>query len=49
LALNVEHGRLKGWLRSAKEAVEELKDENAAKYFNGTTMIGNGNPTLLLT
>jgi hypothetical protein len=48
LALNVEHGRLKGWLRTAQEAAEELKDPKAAKYFNSTLKLG-GSPTLLLT
>ena len=33
LALNVEFGRLKGWLNSGAEAAEELKDKKAAKYF----------------
>lgn len=33
LALNVEHGRINGWLRDAKEAVTELRDPNAAIYF----------------
>lgn len=33
LALNVEYGRLKGWLASAREAAEELGDPEAAKYY----------------
>lgn len=33
LALNVEYGRLKGWIHSGKEASEELKDTQAAQYF----------------
>jgi predicted RNA methylase len=48
LALNVEHGRLKGWIRSPKEAVEELQDNNAAQYFHGNIQIGSDNPALLL-
>jgi len=47
LALNVEHGRLKGWLHSREEAVEELKDKDAAQYFNSNALIGS-NPMLLL-
>ncbi|HEY1049439.1 MAG TPA: DUF4942 domain-containing protein [Prosthecobacter sp.] len=34
LALNVEHGRLKGWLKSGQHAAEELKDPAAAVHFN---------------
>lgn len=48
LALNVEHGRLQGWLKSAKEAQEELNDPKAAQWFKANTQIGNGNPWLLL-
>jgi len=33
LALNVEFGRLKGWIHEAKEASEELQDKEAAQYF----------------
>jgi hypothetical protein len=40
-ALNVEHGRLQGWIRTAHEAVKELKDPNAAQYFQA-------NPRLML-
>lgn len=43
LALNVEHGRLKGWLRSGEEAAEELKDPQAAQYFDSTIKLGRGN------
>lgn len=49
LALNVEHGRLRGWIRNAREAVEELQDDNAAKYFNGNHRITGGSQMLLLT
>lgn len=48
LALNVEYGRLKGWLRDAAEAVEELKDPEAAQFFNTTLRLGTGNTALLL-
>lgn len=34
LALNVEFGRLKGWLRSGAEAADELADADAANFFN---------------
>lgn len=47
LALNVEHGRLKGWLHSREEAVEELGDAEAAKYYNTNMLLGS-NPVLLL-
>lgn len=33
LALNVEYGRLKGWIHSGKHAAEEMSDNNAAQYF----------------
>lgn len=33
LALNVEHGRLRGWLRDAAEAVTELQDPTAGQFF----------------
>jgi hypothetical protein len=33
LALNVEYGRLKGWLRNGAHAAEELGDPEAPKYF----------------
>ena len=33
LALNVEYGRLKGWIHSKKDASEELNDVSAAQYF----------------
>lgn len=34
LAINVEYGRLRGWLRNAAQAAEELNEPDAAKYFN---------------
>lgn len=33
LALNVEYGRLKGWLKTPQEANEELEDNCASTYF----------------
>jgi hypothetical protein len=48
LALNVEFGRLKGWLRNAGEAATELNDLQAAAFFNSTLRLGGGNNALLL-
>jgi hypothetical protein len=48
LALNVEHGRLKGWLRSGQEAARELDEPAAAQYFNSNAQLAAGDPTLLL-
>lgn len=49
LALNVEHGRLKGWIRNRQNAVEELKDDDAAKYFRCThQLLAGPNVPLLL-
>lgn len=36
LALNVEHGRLRGWLRTPAEAADELQDPTAAQYYGAT-------------
>lgn len=49
MALNVEHGRLRGWLRSASEAVEEMGDLEAADYFKANMLLPCGDPALLLT
>jgi hypothetical protein len=49
LALNVEYGRLKGWLRSASEAVDELGEPEAADFFRDNLQISYANPALLLT
>lgn len=48
LALNVEHGRLKGWLRNASQAVEELRDVSAADYFSTNARLNAGAPLLAL-
>lgn len=47
LALNVEHGRLRGWLHSREQAVEELGDAEASEYFGTNVRLGS-NPMLLL-
>lgn len=39
LALNVEHGRLRGWLHTAKQASEELWNNAAAQFFKSNTQI----------
>jgi len=33
MALNVEYGRLKGWLLSAEDAAEELQEPSASEFF----------------
>jgi hypothetical protein len=49
LALNVEHGRLRGWINTPTQAAEELQDANAAKYFaTSTRLLGFTDPTKLL-
>ena len=48
LALNVEHGRLKGWIKTAAEAVEELGDVEAASRFNSCFRLGSGNLPLMI-
>lgn len=47
LALNVEHGRLRGWIHNAKEAVEELGDKKAAQYFDTNLKLGAANLPML--
>lgn len=49
-ALNVEAGRLLGWLKSAQEVVSELgyTKEEASRLFNCTRLIGTGSARLLL-
>lgn len=42
LALNVEHGRLSGWVHSGEQAAEELEDAEAAQYFGSQILIGSG-------
>lgn len=40
LALNVEVGRLRGWVKSGQEASDELGDPNAARYFGSSLQLG---------
>lgn len=47
LALNVEYGRLKGWLRSGDEAAEELNDQTARQFFGSMRPLGMGDVLLL--
>ena len=47
LALNVEHGRLKGWLNSPSEAAEELQEPSAAAYFGTSSRLGFSSVPLL--
>ncbi|OYW72379.1 MAG: hypothetical protein B7Z37_25005 [Verrucomicrobia bacterium 12-59-8] len=54
LAINVEAGRLLGWLHSHEQAVEELQaDKEEAEVirqvFNSSFRIGQGNTLLRLT
>ena len=48
LALNVEMGRLKGWITTPAEAVEELGDLEAAQYFNSQVRLGGSNVKMLM-
>lgn len=48
LALNVEHGRLKGWLNTPEQAAEELREPKAAAYFRSNMQLDAGNSLLLL-
>jgi hypothetical protein len=48
LAMNVEYGRLKGWLMSPQEAADELNDPEAAKLFNTHIQLNAGSPALLI-
>lgn len=49
LALNVEFGRLKGWLRSGPEAAIELNTTDAIDLFESNLRLEQGNAHLLLT
>jgi hypothetical protein len=48
LSLNVEYGRLKGWLRNGAEASSELGDQAAAGYFGTQVQLGTGTLPVLL-
>jgi hypothetical protein len=47
LAMNVEVGRLRGWIRNGAEAAEELGDKTAAKYFGVNLQLGAGSLPML--
>jgi predicted RNA methylase len=49
LALNVEHGRLRGWLRSGQEASEELREPSAARFFNANRRLSMSGLSNLLS
>lgn len=40
LALNVEHGRIRGWIRTPAEAARELNDEKATEVFGSCCKLG---------
>lgn len=48
LALNVEHGRLKGWLRTKQEAASELKEPKAGAFFKVNVQLLQGSGLLAL-
>ena len=43
LALNVEYGRLKGWLKSGQHAAEELQDTKAPAWFGANVQLATKN------
>lgn len=47
LALNVEVGRLRGWIKSGQEAAEELGDQDAPRYFGRSLQLDPGSLPLL--
>lgn len=48
LALNVEYGRLNGWLRNPQQAAEELNEPKAAQFFGTNLQLGTSNPAMML-
>jgi hypothetical protein len=48
LALNVEVGRLRGWVKSGQEAAEELGDKDAARYFGRSLQLSPGSLPMLM-
>jgi hypothetical protein len=47
LALNVEVGRLRGWIKSGQEAADELGDASAATFFGTHLRLGPGSLPML--
>lgn len=47
LALNVEFGRLKGWVKTGEEAADELGDPAAKKYFRTLVQLGTSHLPML--
>ena len=43
LALNVEYGRLKGWLKSGQHAAEELQDTKAPAWYGANVQLATKN------
>lgn len=48
LALNVEHGRIKGWIKNPAEAAEELQDPQAAALYQSNYKLAAGQTHNLL-
>lgn len=40
LALNVEYGRLMGWLHTGQEAAEEMNEPDAPKFYKANVQLG---------
>jgi hypothetical protein len=49
MALNVEYGRLMGWIHSGEEAAEEMQEPEVAKYFKANHQLLGNSPLLALT
>ena len=49
LALNVEMGRLKGWINSPSDAAEELQDTKAEAWYGKTVKLGSSMLPMLTT
>ena len=47
LALNVEYGRLKGWLHSKEQAAEEIQEKAATEYFKSNCKLLSSSVLLL--
>ena len=48
LALNVEYGRIRGWLKTPKEAQEELDEPAALEFFHSYAPLAIGGNTFAL-